>query len=216
MKNTSTYTCEFCGNTSTDYDEIECCERSHIPFDRLTLLPTAPELTYADIYQLDEATREQPVAKKIVTPTIQCYKPSELYPYALRVLAMNDDGSFKVLKYVLVEPSLKTPRGKEAEEISAFNAKVTTKRKERESEIAHWAEAHPLSKEVRDRIRKSYPEEQQWRAPAYYPWTTSTESIDRTFTCWSELVLDDRDGALIEDMRKLIEEWRKFKESQLG
>lgn len=207
MKTSFTYTCEFCGHTSTDEEEIERCEASHFPPNKLELCIQTNNHTFQDLYTLEEETRDLEIAKTpLSVPLTLSFRQGEIYPSKLHVFAKEDDGSFQILEYVLH----RTIQSPVIDELSDFNARVTLQKQERKKKIRTWASEHPLPEEARALIKGSYPIDQQWRAPLYDPWTSDVGSIDRSFERWAELVTAE--GSL-EGLRA---EWTKFKESQLG
>lgn len=207
MKTSFTYTCEFCGHTSTDEEEIERCEASHFPPNKLELCIQTNNHTFQDLYTLEEETRDLEIAETPLSVLLPLpFSQGEIYPSKLCVFAKEDDGSFQILEYAF----RRTIQSPVIDELSDFNARVTLQKQERKKKIRTWAKDHPLPEEARALIKGSYPIDQQWRAPLYDPWTSDVGSIDRSFERWAELVTAE--GSL-EGLRA---EWTKFKESQLG
>lgn len=211
MKTRFTYTCEFCGHTSTDEEEIERCEASHFPLNKLELLPKVDGQTFEDLNPLEEETLDLEIAKTPLSKLFtSSYVQGRTYPGKIQLLAKNGDGSFKILEYSFE----RTVQSSVIDELSDFNARVTLQKKEREEAISTWASEHPLPEEARALIKGSYPIDQQWRAPLYYSWTSDVLPIDRSFERWTELVTAE--GSTDETLEGLRAEWTKFKESQLG
>lgn len=211
MKTSFTYTCEFCGHTSADEEEIKRCESSHFPLNKLELCAQTNDRTFQDLYTLEEETRDLEIAKTpLSVPLPLNFSQGEIYPSKLYVLAKEDNGSFQILEYAF----RRTIQSPVIDDLSDFNAKVTSQKKEREEAIKTWAKDHPLPEEARALIKGSYPEGQQWRAPLYHPWTSGVLPIDRSFERWAELVTAK--GSTDETLEGLRAEWTKFKESQLG
>lgn len=211
MKTRFTYTCEFCGHTSTDEEEIERCEASHFPLNKLELCIQTNNHTFQYLCTLEEETRSLEIAETPLSVLLPLpFSQGEIYPSKLHVFAKEDDGSFQILEYVF----RRTIQSPVIDELSDFNAKVTSQKKEREEAIKTWASEHPLPEEARALIKGSYPIDQQWKAPLYYSWTSYVLPIDRSFERWAELVTAE--GSTDETLEGLRAEWNRFKESQLG
>ena len=211
MKTRFTYTCEFCGHTSTDEEEIERCEASHFPLNKLELCIQTNNHTFQYLCTLEEETRSLEIAETPLSVLLPLpFSQGEIYPSKLHVFAKEDDGSFQILEYAF----RRTVQSPVIDELSDFNARVTLQKQERKKKIRTWAKDHPLPEEARVLIKGSYPEGQQWRAPLYDPWTSDVLPIDRSFERWAELVTAE--GSTDETLEGLRAEWNRFKESQLG
>lgn len=128
MKTTFMYTCEFCGHTSTDEEEIERCEASHFPPNKLELCIQTNNHTFQDLCTLEEETRSLEIAETPLSVLLPLpFSQGEIYPSKLHMFAKEDDGFFQILEYAF----RRTIQSPVINELSDFNARVTLQKQER-------------------------------------------------------------------------------------